>query len=126
MIAGRNLPYFGLISNGAIRSSTSGASSQIVLDSPSGSITPGKWHHVAVALTPDGYMQIFIDGRIVASSGPHAMPASDLPGVLDVNIGYWRSAVIDSFFFVGNIDEVYFINRSLRLTEIQEYLAQAI
>ncbi len=125
MIVGRNLPYFGLLSNGAIRSSTSGASTQIVLDSPAGTIAPGKWYHVATAVTTDGYMQIFVDGKIVASSGPHAMPASDLPGTHDVNIGYWRSVVGDTYFFVGNIDEVYFINRSLKLTEIQEYLAQA-
>lgn len=124
-IAGKYLPYFGILSNGAIRSSTSGASTQIVLDTPGNVISPGKWYHVAVALTPDGYMQIFVDGKIVASSGPHALAASDPSAGQDANIGYWRSTVADTFFFVGNIDEVYFINRSLKLSEIQKYLAQA-
>ena len=126
MIAGRYLPYFGVRSDGSVILSTQTNSGQTTITTPAGTIVTGKWYHAAGILTPDGNMQIIIDGKIAASGGPYTLSATDSANSRGAAIGYWTHQATDgNYFFTGYIDEVYFINRSLKLTEIQEYLAQA-
>ncbi len=46
-------------------------------------LTPGKKQHVAATTAPDGKMQLFVDGKLVASGGKTAAPAGPLFAGLD-------------------------------------------
>jgi hypothetical protein len=84
-----------------------------ILQTPSGVVQPGVWHHVAA--TFDGsMMRIFVDGaERAALANPGPIDASNDPLVIG------RNVVIPSFAWHGLLDEIQVYGRPLSAAEIQ-------
>lgn len=78
----------------------------------------GSWHFYTGLIDEDKNIQVFIDGKIVATST--LMNDGDLStGITRVNIGGHHPESMVTGAFNGAIDEVYIYNRALELCEIE-------
>ncbi len=85
----------------------------------------GKWTHLAATLGPDGSMQLYVDGKLVAEGKS--------PGLLDGNPQEGLEIALDdgskvgpysgSYGFTGLIDELRIYHRVLEATEIAAHAA---
>lgn len=72
-----------------------------------GTVTPGRWHHVAAEWDEAGYW-LYLDGSLVADGDSEWLPA-DYVGPLRIGAASYG----ESFFFKGLVDEVR-MSRGLR------------
>ena len=93
-----------------------------VLDSASGTMTPGTWNHlVAVYDQSEGTRRIYLNGAETAERTDS--PITILNSIAPLTLGAWyRSGLgqdyVDSYF-TGSLDEVSFYNRALGDVEVQ-------
>jgi hypothetical protein len=92
----------------------------ILSDDP---ITLGAWHHVAV--TYDGrHVRMYIDGRLQESVLSKAGAVDRQPGIIIGAEGRnrgWPDSPDGYTQFDGSIDEVVFLDRAMRASEVEAY-----
>ncbi|MFY8108175.1 MAG: LamG-like jellyroll fold domain-containing protein [Bacteroidia bacterium] len=97
--------YFGIYNN-----------NQVAISSPL-PYNDGKYHHVAASFNYSKGLKLYVDGVLVASTGP--------VGLAQAYWGYWRIGGFTNWsnagqFFEGNIDEVKIWSSERTLTQIQD------
>ena len=102
-----------MISSGILRGTFHSSSTGIDLNTASGLINDGNWHHCVVVY--DGsYAYDYVDG--VLKAGPTAYSGGITNTGKALSIG--RRTDINAFYFSGSIDEVKIFNRALTATDI--------
>jgi len=118
MFMGQWLPYFNVQPSGVLHLSMAAGGIQRSAYGVT-KLSLGKWYMVAATYDSDGYMKVYLDGKLDGTAGPYLNP-----GTSNVNlyIGQWESG--GSYRFTGNISKVHFYNEALSLSAIQKIYAK--
>lgn len=120
MFMGQHLPYFNVRTTGILHMSmTAGGSQRSVYGVTK--IDLNKWYHVAATYDPQGYMKVYLDGKLDGTAGPFVGPTN---GSYDFYIGQWNSG--GTYRFTGYIARVRYYNNALSLSQIQKMYADGI
>ncbi|MDP3996110.1 MAG: LamG-like jellyroll fold domain-containing protein [bacterium] len=123
MFMGQYLPYFCIRESGRLFTNLGsvGGGTQKTLQGNS-VVSLNQWHHVALTYDETGYIKIYLDGKIDATSPQYsgAVP----PSSNDFYIGQWNSA--GTYKFRGYITDVVVINSAVGIAEIREHYARGI
>lgn len=85
------------------------------MNSVSGGLDDGAWHHVAITFDGTDTVTLYIDGVVDTSTTTSIINTSSA-GEEDVEIGAYR----DNFYYKGEFDDVRVYNQSFTLEEINE------
>ena len=117
MFMGQYLPYFDVYNNGStnkLHMSMNAGGAQRVVDGTT-NMTTNRWYHVVATYDSQGYMKVYLDGKLDGTSGPYLTPNI---GNQNFYLGTWESGL--SYPFDGDIDEVKIYNRALTADEIKQ------
>jgi hypothetical protein len=126
MIMGMFLPYFNVLStqrlNFAMWLSDASGSAPRGMKYANGAtvVTLSEWHHVAATYDSNGYMYVYLDGKLDGTSGPYISTLA-LPN-RDFYVGTWQSDL--SHKFTGYIDEPRYYNHAIGVAEIEKIYAE--
>ena len=114
MFIGQYLPYFDVYTN-RLHMSMTAAGSQREVYGNTQTITTGQWYYVTATYDSQGYMKIYLNGKLDGTAGPYLIPANSGN---DLYIGKWASD--GSYPFNGLIDEVKIYNYALTADEVKQ------
>lgn len=115
MIMGHYLPYFSVTSSGNLFMSIKANGAQRIL-SGNTVLNTNKWYFVAATYDSQGYMKVYLNGKLDGTAGPFLTPVNYSSNLF---IGKWSSAD-DIYKFNGLIDEVKIYNTALTADEIKQ------
>ena len=117
MFMGQILPYFNVRSTGILHMSMTAGGQQRSVYSVT-KLSVNKWYHVAATYDSQGYMKVYVDGKLDGTSGPFLNPSNS---VSNFYIGKWQPN--DTYRFTGYIARVRHYNNALSLSQIQQMYA---
>ncbi len=99
---------FAVTTQGAVQHNLSGSTK----------LSVNKWYMVAATYDSNGYMKIYLDGKLDGTLGPFLNPINSISNLY---IGSFNSTA--NFPFTGYISKVHFYNEALSLSMIQKIYA---
>ena len=119
MFMGQMLPYFNVYNSGGsdnrLHMSMNAGGGQQSVFGDTHSITTNQWYYVAATYDSQGYMKVYLNGKLDGTAGPYMVPYNYGN---DLYFGTWEGA--GSYPFNGLIDEVKIYNTALTAEEIKQ------
>jgi len=113
MFMGQMLPYFDVYTNRLHMSMTAAGAQQQVWGNTQ-TITTNQWYHVAATYDSQGYMKVYLNGKLDGIAGPYLTPTNYGNNLY---IGTWEPT--GTYPFNGLIDDIKVYNYALTDDEIK-------